>query len=92
MSKNYKIALGFVVALGLVVANASFAASAPMTFSRNLRKGATGADVKQLQQFLNSCADTQLASAAGTAGSAGFETMYFGPATVNAVKAYQTIS
>jgi len=90
MSKNYKIALGFVVALGLVVANASFAASAPMTFSRNLSKGATGADVKQLQQFLNSCADTQLASAAGTAGSAGFETMYFGPATVNAVKAYQT--
>jgi hypothetical protein len=89
MSKNYKIALGFVVALGMFVASSTFAASAPMTFSRNLSKGATGADVKQLQQFLNSCADTQLASVAGTAGSPGYETMYFGPATTNAVKAYQ---
>jgi len=90
MNTNYKKALGFVVALGLVVASSASAASAPMTFSRNLSKGATGADVKQLQQLLNSCTDTQLSSAAGTAGSAGFETMYFGPATVNAVKAYQT--
>jgi hypothetical protein len=89
MSKNYKIALGFVVALGMFVASSTFAASAPMTFSRNMSKGATGADVKQLQQFLNSCADTQLASVAGTAGSPGYETMYFGPATTNAVKAYQ---
>ncbi len=59
-------------------------------FNTNLTIGSTGNDVKQLQMVLNSDADTKLAVAAGSAGSAGYESMTFGPATKAAVIKYQT--
>ena len=60
----------------------------PYTWTRTLNMGATGDDVMKLQQFLNSSADTQVA-AAGSAGSPGMETSYYGPATGAAVAKFQ---
>lgn len=60
----------------------------PVTpFSRQLDLGATGTDVKSLQQFLNKLGFS--VAPAGQAGSAGFETEYFGPATQAALKKFQ---
>jgi hypothetical protein len=66
----------------------SGAAVCPYTWTRDLRTGATGADVKALQQFLNSDADTRVAATG--AGSAGMETETFGPMTATAVSKFQT--
>ncbi len=56
-------------------------------FTRNLSVGNTGADVKALQQVLNSKGFA--VAAAGQAGSAGFETTYFGNATKAALIKWQ---
>lgn len=60
----------------------------PYTWTRDLSTGSTGADVMKLQQFLNSDPDTRVA-AAGSVGSAGMETQYYGPATAAAVSKFQ---
>lgn len=58
------------------------------TFTRSLGQGATGADVMNLQKFLNS--DPSTVVAVSGAGSAGMETSYYGPATAAAVSKFQT--
>ena len=57
-------------------------------FFADLGQGAENADVMKLQQFLNMDEDTRVA-AAGMAGSAGMETMYYGTATAAAVSKFQ---
>ncbi|MBI4276553.1 peptidoglycan-binding protein [Candidatus Uhrbacteria bacterium] len=57
------------------------------TLSRPLSRGATNAEVKTLQQALNSDPDTQVASSG--VGSPGNETMFLGPATTRAVQKFQ---
>jgi len=67
----------------------SSSAVCPYTWTRDLRTGATGADVKKLQEFLNSNPDTRVAATG--AGSAGMETENFGPATAAAVSKFQVM-
>jgi len=67
---------------------AAASGSCAYTFTRSLGQGSTGADVMNLQKFLNMSADTQVA--ASGAGSAGMETSYYGPATAAAVSKFQT--
>ena len=62
------------------------AASAATGFTRDLTVGMTGADVRQLQLFLN--AHGAVIVTAG-AGSPGQETDYFGPATRSALAKFQ---
>ena len=67
--------------------SSSSAGKACGTFSMDLKKGATGADVKALQAFLNSDADTMVAATG--VGSKGMETMSYGPMTAAAVSKFQ---
>ncbi len=55
-------------------------------FTRNLTTGDTGADVMELQKFLNTNGYTVAVTGAGSVGN---ETEYFGPATAGAVAAFQ---
>ena len=67
----------------------SAAGVCPYTWTRDLNVGASGADVKMLQMFLNANADTRVA--ASGVGSAGMETEYYGPATAAAVSKMQVM-
>lgn len=57
-----------------------------MSYKRILRLGSVGADVKQLQQFLNSIG---FVVAPNGSGSPGKETTYFGVATKKALVKFQ---
>lgn len=81
--------LAQVAALQGTGSSASAAGVCPFTWTRDLKTGATGADVKALQQFLNANADTRVAATG--VGSAGMETEYFGPATAAAVSKFQVM-
>ncbi len=83
MSKFTKILVGTLLAVVI----ASGTSEAAMTWSRSLKQGSTGADVKDLQMFLNMCADSKVKDSG--AGSPGFETSTFGPATKAAVIKWQ---
>ncbi len=56
------------------------------TFTRSLFQGVSGEDVRCLQRYLNAAGFTVATSGAG---SAGFETMYYGPLTTSAVARWQ---
>jgi hypothetical protein len=58
-------------------------------FTTNLAVGQTSEAVRQLQIRLNENSATSLSVAAGSNGSVGHETTYFGPATKTAVMKYQ---
>ena len=60
--------------------------SVSLSFNRNLQLGATGDDVRALQQYLNTHG---FPVASSGAGSFGQETDYFGPATKAALAKYQ---
>lgn len=81
--------LAQVAALQGKTGSASAAGVCPFTWTRDLKTGASGADVKALQQFLNANADTRVAATG--AGSTGMETEYFGPATAAAVSKFQVM-
>lgn len=74
---------------GTTTTTGSSASVCPFTWTRDLKTGATGADVKVLQQFLNANADTRVAATG--VGSTGMETEYFGPATAAAVSKFQVM-
>ena len=61
-------------------------------FTTSLSMGMTSPAVQQLQMVLNSNAATMLAVPAGSNGSAGHETTYFGAATNAAVMKYQALN
>jgi hypothetical protein len=59
------------------------------TFTKNLKSGDSGTEVKELQKVLNQCPATQVAKTGS--GSLGKEGTVFGPATVKAVTAFQEL-
>ena|SRR3989344_1715108 len=70
-----------------VTPTSSAASTVSAAFSRLLSPGASHADVKRLQQLLNSDPDTRIAESG--VGSIGNETMYFGSLTTKAIQKFQ---
>jgi len=68
--------------------SASSSSTCSYTFTRSLGQGTSGADVMNLQKFLNS--DPDLVVSLSGAGSPGMETSFYGPATAAAVSKFQT--
>lgn len=88
----------FVITLTIILCTSTvFAESMPVpinssakycfSLTRGLKLGVYGKDVFALQQFLNSDQDTRVSTSG--AGSPGYETEYFGPATMRAVSRFQ---
>ncbi|MCB9819468.1 peptidoglycan-binding protein [Candidatus Nomurabacteria bacterium] len=68
--------------------SATSSSTCSFTFTRSLGTGSTGADVMNLQKFLNS--DPDLVVSLSGAGSPGMESSYYGPLTAAAVSKFQT--
>jgi len=61
----------------------------PISITRTLKQGSNNNDVKELQKYLN--AKGYIVALKG-AGSQGYETNYFGPATKKAIILFQTVN
>ncbi len=85
--KIQSLAVLFVVFATMGVFNETHAAN--FSFSRGLRLGMSGEDVRQLQILLNTDARTQISTYG--AGSPGHESAYFGRLTQSAVIRFQNI-
>lgn len=66
------------------------ASSTNAALYRDLQLGSSGADVKELQVWLNSCPATALGVPMGSVGAPGMESEKFGPATQAAVINFQS--
>src|SRR3989344_5850249 len=83
-SKTLKAVVGIAFAFALVLSS-----SADAAITSFLKPGSRNSQVMEFKQFLNNCsAETKVASTG--AGSPGYETSYFGPATTRAARAFQT--
>jgi peptidoglycan hydrolase-like protein with peptidoglycan-binding domain len=85
MSKTFKFVAVAALALALVVGTK---ASAAYMHMGTLKMGMTSENVKSLQQTLNMNGYV-VSAIAGTSGSSGYESMYFGTKTKAAVMAFQ---
>ncbi len=74
------------VEAGAVPSTPNNSSAAPAAFTRDLKRGTAGDDVRQLQKVLN--AKGFLVATTGV-GSVGLESTYFGPATAAAVIRFQ---
>lgn len=94
MNKFSKVVLGSVAAVAITVSAASATVPAQTNcnyaFANNLRLGFRSEAVMNLQKVLNMDVRTQVAPSG--VGSAGQETMFFGPATFAAVKKFQSLN
>ncbi|MEX0917893.1 MAG: hypothetical protein WDZ93_01950 [Candidatus Paceibacterota bacterium] len=79
--------LATIAALQAQLGGSSSSMSCGFTFTDPMGQGATGAQALNLQKFLNSDPDTQVA--ASGVGSAGMESTYYGPLTAAAVSKFQ---
>ena len=86
LKKTSKLILSAVILTGSML-SLSTAFSATSIFTRTLRAGMRGEDVRELQRLLNSDIETRIALLG--AGSPGSETDYFGPATKSALIKFQ---
>jgi Putative peptidoglycan binding domain len=91
MTNLSKAVLGAIAAVAISASSALALVPAQTScsykFDMNLKMGARSAGVTDLQRVLNLDAVTQVAPSG--VGSKGMETMYFGPATMAAVKKFQ---
>ena len=88
MSLEQLIALVNQLQAQLSSGSATSSSTCSYTFTRSLSQGTTGADVMNLQKFLNS--DPDLVVSLSGAGSPGMETSYYGALTATAVSKFQT--
>lgn len=88
MGRNYSLpTLLAVILMGVFLLPAISHSESPISFTKNLSLGQSGAEVKNLQIALNLDPETAVATIGN--GSSGHETIYFGTATRNAVIRFQ---
>ncbi|MGC9605358.1 MAG: peptidoglycan-binding domain-containing protein [Minisyncoccia bacterium] len=87
MKISHTIIAAVVLCVLLDAAHVQRAMAAELSFTRTLRIGVSGEDVRQLQEVLNNDLTTRIANAGP--GSPGQETGYFGQLTKDAVTRFQ---
>ncbi|MFA6397703.1 MAG: peptidoglycan-binding domain-containing protein [Candidatus Paceibacterota bacterium] len=88
-----KLAIGLIISLMILGVTTSFTQAQSLStydFSKTLKYGVSGPDVKQLQKILNSNPLTQISTTG--LGSPGLETSYFGTKTKVATQKWQQLN